>query len=79
MTLQMFSRKLFALPPLIRVTIARSARPFSVLKRPPPNYEGHIPLNVFERGALAAGSAIMSLMNPRRAGMIDIPIPLHKC
>ena len=69
----MTSRKFFALPPLIRLTIAPSARTFSVLNRPPPNYEGHVPLNAFERGTLAAGSAVMSLMNPRRAGMFTSP------
>ncbi|KAF6233675.1 hypothetical protein HO173_008232 [Letharia columbiana] len=66
----MASRKLFALPALIRVTIARSSRPFSVLNRPPPRYEGHVPLNAFERVTLAAGSAVMSLMNPRRGDLI---------
>ena len=44
-------------------------RPFSVLNRPPPNYPGHVPLTTIERGALAVGSAIGSLINPRRAGM----------
>lgn len=42
--------------------------PFSVLARPPPNYEGHVPLNIPERGMLAVGSAIGSLINPRRGG-----------
>ena len=75
----MASRKLFALPPLIRVTIARSTtNRFSVLNRPPPNYEGHVPLNVFERGTLAVGSAVMSLMNPRRAGMFTVTNPHSK-
>lgn len=41
---------------------------FSALARPPPNYEGHIPLNLPERGLLAVGSAIGSLLNPRRGG-----------
>ena len=40
-----------------------------MLKRPPPHYAGHVPLNVFERGAVAAGSAVMSLLNPRRGGV----------
>lgn len=43
-------------------------RPFSALNRPPPKYPGHVPLTFFERGALAVGSAVGSLMNPRRAG-----------
>lgn len=69
----MTSRKLFALPPLVRVTVAPFARPFSVLNRPPPKYEGHVPLNAFERSTLAVGSALMSLMNPRRGGMFSVP------
>ncbi len=43
-------------------------RPFSVLNRPPRNYPGHVPLNNLERGALALGSAIISLLDPRREG-----------
>ena len=43
-------------------------RAFSVLNRPPPQYNGHMPLNGFERSALAVGSAVMSLYNPRRGG-----------
>ena len=42
-----------------------------MLDRPPPHYAGHVPLNVVERGAVAAGSAIMSFLNPRRGGMPD--------
>lgn len=45
-------------------------RSFSVLKRPPPNYDGHVPLTTTERFGLAIGSAIASLINPRRAEMI---------
>ena len=33
-----------------------------------PAYEGHIPLNWFETGVLAVGSAFMSLADPRRGG-----------
>lgn len=44
------------------------ARTFSVLSRPPPNYEGHVPLTRVERVGLAVGSAVMSLLNPRRGG-----------
>ena len=51
-----------------RVVITALSRPFSVLNRPPPRYEGHVPLTIFERGALAAGSAVMSLINPSRGG-----------
>jgi ubiquinone biosynthesis protein COQ4 len=40
------------------------------LNRPPPKYPGHVPLTFLERGALAVGSAVGSLMNPRRADLI---------
>ena len=75
--LETASRKLFALPPLIRVTTTPSTRSFSVLNRPPPNYQGHVPLNAFERGTLAAASAVLSLMNPRRGGRFTVPILLQ--
>jgi ubiquinone biosynthesis protein COQ4 len=45
-------------------------REFTILNRPPPNYPGHVPLTFIERSALALGSAITSLLNPRRADMI---------
>lgn len=45
-------------------------REFSILNRPPPNYPSHVPLTFIERSALALGSAITSLLNPRRADMI---------
>jgi len=53
-------------------TGTRSAqhRCFSVLNRPVPSYEGHVPLNRIERGALALGSAFGSLLNPRRGDLI---------
>ncbi|KAH8991174.1 ubiquinone biosynthesis protein COQ4 mitochondrial [Lactarius akahatsu] len=35
-----------------------------------PAYPGHIPLNWFENAFLAAGSAFMSLADPRRADMV---------
>ncbi len=41
---------------------------FSVLSRPSPNYEGHVPLTRTERVSLALGSGFMALMNPRRGG-----------
>lgn len=44
-------------------------RPFSVLNRPDPNYSGHVPLTFVERGVLAVGSAVGSILNPRRAGI----------
>jgi ubiquinone biosynthesis protein COQ4 len=46
----------------------QTSRQFSVLNRPPPNYPGHIPLTKVERIALAVGSAIGSLIDPRRGG-----------
>lgn len=61
-------RTFFGLPASVRPTAALSVRTFSVLNRPPSNYEGHVPLTTVERGALAVGSAVMSLMNPRRGG-----------
>lgn len=54
---------------------ASTLRPFSILNRPQPNYPGHVPLTTIERGALAIGSAIGSLINPRRAGMTIPPEP----
>ena len=60
---------LLSLPASLRIMFLTSKRAFSVLNRPQPKYEGHVPLNMFERGALAAGSAVMSLLNPRRGGL----------
>ena len=72
-TIQMVVTKFLALPTILRLVVAPRVRPFSVLHRPPPKYEGHVPLNTFERVTLAAGSAVMSLMNPRRGGMSTVP------
>ncbi|KAF2021585.1 ubiquinone biosynthesis protein COQ4, mitochondrial [Aaosphaeria arxii CBS 175.79] len=47
-----------------------SYRSFSVLQRPPPNYEGHIPLTKLERLGLATGSGLLSFLDPRRADLI---------
>jgi ubiquinone biosynthesis protein COQ4 len=44
------------------------ARCFSVLNRPKPNYEGHIPLTITERLGLAFGSGLGSFVDPRRGG-----------
>ena len=38
--------------------------------RPPPLYEGHVPLSTTERVLLAFGSAFMSLYNPWRGGWL---------
>jgi ubiquinone biosynthesis protein COQ4 len=60
---------------ILRLTIpshpgSNLSRNFSILDRPPPNYPGHVPLTLIERSALAVGSAVTSLLNPRRADMI---------
>ncbi|EYE96200.1 ubiquinone biosynthesis protein COQ4, partial [Aspergillus ruber CBS 135680] len=52
------------------LTPACCVRSFSVLNRPPPKYPGHVPLTFVERGALAVGSAVGSLLNPRRGDLI---------
>ena len=57
-----------ALSPRAVQQAAGIGRSFSVLNRPPPNYAGHVPLTAIEKGALAAGSAVMSLINPQRGG-----------
>jgi ubiquinone biosynthesis protein COQ4 len=55
-------------PALRPHTVSRHA--FSVISRPPPNYPGHVPLTGIERTALAVGSAVTALLNPRRGDMI---------
>jgi len=55
-----------------------AARAFSVLHRPPPNYEGHVPLTRTERLALALGSGIGSFVDPRRAGVFSSPLPSRR-
>ncbi|KAL7274334.1 Ubiquinone biosynthesis protein [Rhizina undulata] len=52
------------------VVLETQQESFSSLSRPPPNYPGHVPLTVPERGLLAVGSAIGSLINPRRGDLI---------
>ncbi|KAI9733380.1 MAG: Ubiquinone biosynthesis protein [Cirrosporium novae-zelandiae] len=47
-------------------------RQFSVLNRPPPNYEGHVPLTPIERVGLAIGSSLAALINPRRGDLIAV-------
>ncbi|KAI9718010.1 MAG: Ubiquinone biosynthesis protein [Chrysothrix sp. TS-e1954] len=53
---------------VIPLLVGRQA--FSVLNRPKPNYEGHIPLNLTERTALTLASAFGSLFNPHRGDLI---------
>ncbi len=68
---------LLRLPPTLRLATICFTRPFSVLNRPPPKYEGHVPLNTLERGAVAAGSAVMSLLNPRRGGTFSLSVTFN--
>ena len=56
-------------------TLRRNARPrlsenpgYARSINTPPAYEGHIPVNWFENAFLAVGSAVMSLVDPRRGG-----------
>ncbi|TVY48123.1 Ubiquinone biosynthesis protein coq4, mitochondrial [Lachnellula occidentalis] len=55
---------------LTACTISLNSRSFGILNRPPPNYEGHVPLTRVERAGLAVGSAVMSWLNPRRGDLI---------
>jgi len=68
------------LRPLVRTTrlprelltacaISLNTRRFSVLNRPAPNYPGHVPLTRLERAGLTVGSAVLSYLNPYRAGI----------
>ena len=43
-----------------------------MLNRPAPNYPGHVPLTRTERAFLAAGSGLMSFLNPRRGDLIAV-------
>lgn len=47
-----------------------SIRSFSVIARPPPRYNEHVPLTIPERVILGAGSAVLSFFDPRRADLI---------
>ena len=64
----LIASKLTSLPATLRLNLLNDVRFFSVLQRPTPNYEGHIPLNRWEKGSLAVGSAVMALLNPYRGG-----------
>ncbi|KAK4452904.1 ubiquinone biosynthesis protein [Podospora aff. communis PSN243] len=57
-------------PGAAAVLSASQSRPYSGPSRPPPNYPGHIPLNTLEKAALAIGSGLMSLRDPRRGDLI---------
>ncbi|KKK14338.1 hypothetical protein P175DRAFT_0457117 [Aspergillus ochraceoroseus IBT 24754] len=56
--------------PSIPIRSTCRSRPFSGLNRPPPKYPNHVPLNFLEKGFLTVGSALGSLLNPRRADLI---------
>lgn len=58
------------LPSVVYPAFGGAFRRFSVLNRPPPQYHGHVPLTFTERGVLAVGSALTSLLNPRRGGTV---------
>ncbi|KAF1814475.1 coenzyme Q biosynthesis protein-like protein Coq4 [Eremomyces bilateralis CBS 781.70] len=53
-----------------RPFVCASCRRFSVLNRPPPKYDAHVPLTLAERTALTLGSGVLSFLNPRRGDMI---------
>lgn len=59
---------------LTACAVSATPRPFSVLNRPPPNYEGHVPLTRLEQAGLAVGSAITSLIDPYRHGEPNIHV-----
>ena len=61
-------KDIWQLSTFTRTAAVLPLRRSSVLDRGPPNYEGHVPLTRIEQGTLAIGSALMSLLNPRRAG-----------
>ncbi|RPB01450.1 coenzyme Q biosynthesis Coq4 [Choiromyces venosus 120613-1] len=63
-------RRMNLLRDVPKVIFASQIAPFTSLSRPPPNYEGHVPLTIPERGLLAVGSAVMTLLNPRRGDLI---------
>ncbi|KAB2107974.1 Ubiquinone biosynthesis protein [Alternaria gaisen] len=57
--------------PLTRASsFVQPSRCFSILNRPPPKYEGHIPLTRVERLGLAIGSGLGSFLDPRRGDLI---------
>ena len=71
------NRAIWRLPPTFTVASFELARCFSVLQRPAPNYDGHVPLTAIERSALAVGSAFMSLVDPRRGGKFSTQLLLQ--
>ena len=61
----------------IRILPVIGHRHFSVLSRPPPQYEGHVPLTTIERAGLAVGSALWCFFDPTRAGIFSPPSSSH--
>jgi hypothetical protein len=54
------------------LTSSYHCRKWMSSKTSTPAYPGHIPLNWFENTFLAAGSAVMALVDPRRGGTSEI-------
>lgn len=52
-----------------------SPRLFSLLNRPPPKYDGHVPLTNTEKAALGIGAAVGAFFDPRRAGELALITP----
>lgn len=65
------------LPVAAEAPVSQHIRAFSVLNRPPPQYEGHVPLTLIEKGAMTLGSAIGAFIDPRRAGKHSGSVQLH--
>lgn len=81
--LSLFTRRRVAVVNGHVIPMSASVKSFSVLKRPPPNYPGHVPLTSLERVGLAVGSAAASIVNLRRHGQLykhgpDCANPLMK-
>ncbi|KAK0656473.1 coenzyme Q biosynthesis protein Coq4-domain-containing protein [Cercophora newfieldiana] len=65
------ARRAHALRPCATALLPSSQfRSYTRPSRPPPNYPGHVPLNTLEKAALAIGSGLMSLRDPRRGDLI---------
>ncbi|KAL1901526.1 Ubiquinone biosynthesis protein [Sporothrix stenoceras] len=68
--LAQLARPSIFLPAGAEASVAQHIRAFSVLNRPPPQYDGHVPLTLIEKGAMTLGSAIGAFIDPRRADLI---------
>lgn len=65
-----FLRTIAAATTTSSISPTHYSRYFSVFNRPPPAYDGHVPLTRLERACLFLGSGIISLADPRRADLI---------